>query len=96
MFILRILLATLLLGPFTQMGCSSSCESKATRAFQKAHPDYKIVNVHPDGNDTSVITFVAWYEKPNDSQTHFASIGAEDLKTGKCELGIHEYEKINK
>jgi hypothetical protein len=66
------------------------------RAFQKAHPDYKIVNVLPDGNDTSVITFVAWYEKPNDSQTHFASIGAEDLKTGKCELGIHEYEKINK
>ncbi|HEX3232056.1 MAG TPA: hypothetical protein VHQ95_23970 [Pyrinomonadaceae bacterium] len=87
---MRTALALLIL-MFSLSRCSSSsCESAGRKEFQRLHPDYTIVEIVPDGNDSGV-SYVAHYKKPNDNKIHFAYVSGEDNKTHKCEIGIREF-----
>ena len=64
-------------------GCA--CESKACKEIREAHPDYPILAVRRDGNDTTVVTYVITYNKPDESRRPIA-FGACEEKDGGCVL----------
>ena len=86
----RLLLILALVSSSNGCSSSSACESAGRKEFQKKHPDYQIVEIVPDGNDTGV-TYVAHFKKPNDQKIYFAYVSGEDNKTHKCEVGVREF-----
>jgi hypothetical protein len=77
---------------FSLSSCSSSpaCESAGQKEFQRQHPNYTIVEIVPDGNETGV-SYVAHFKKPKDEKIYFAYISGEDNKSHKCEVGVREF-----
>jgi hypothetical protein len=66
-------------------GCNGGfhCESKAKKDFRKEYPDYSITSMNPDGNDTSIVTFVIHYKKPADEKEYWIQ-WAYETKDEQC------------
>jgi hypothetical protein len=63
------------------------CELTVERAFQRLHPDYEVLYVQGDGNDTPMVTMVISFRKPADKKMYrFVHGGTLNTETGRCEV----------
>ncbi|HWN11225.1 MAG TPA: hypothetical protein VNO50_18460 [Pyrinomonadaceae bacterium] len=62
------------------------CESRVERAFLRLHPDYEVVYVQGDGNDTPIVTYVISFRKPADKTYRFVYGGTLNIETERCEV----------
>lgn len=81
----RIVSKLILIFVLFTCSCDSAEERQVKKDFYKVHPNYTVTRMSPDGNATSILTYVIRYKKPSDSKEYWTE-WAYETKDGRFYL----------